>query len=412
MNRFFKILFLLLPLTTYYLPLTVVHAAELIPMGDFRILGGQYYFNTTPSSLSGNMSFTFVPAIKFNEKFTLVNTYMGSYKGSKEVNDLVGGGTLFQDSQNHLLSVKGVYAYLPELKFKLGASYRMEMLRETKNEMWGEGLFDYNKTNFGFETEYTYMKKYSARVGIDQYALAFPNYASLESAQTADLGRELAGKNTLNSNNTMLSLKLGGNFGPVSQRVGQVKAEVSYGATAKAFPDQPLVLSDGNLSTDKRNDAYSLIGLGITSSFKTVKGVTLVPNVEYQLITNNSTQAHYDARKAKFTADYYDYSYTAITPALNFIVGTLPWAVTLSATTGSQIYKERLVQDVDGNYTSDKIIVDEKIYGIGFVYPVAPSIKLRAIYNYVDSKSNMKYEKSYSYNYISSDYLMGFNLEF
>ena len=83
--------------------LSSVNAAELVPMGDFRVLGGQYYFNSTPSSLSGNMSLTLVPAVKFSDKFTLVNTYMGSYKGTKEVNDLAGGGTLFQDSQDHLV---------------------------------------------------------------------------------------------------------------------------------------------------------------------------------------------------------------------------------------------------------------------------------------------------------------------
>ncbi|MFH1368369.1 MAG: hypothetical protein ABII64_04495 [Elusimicrobiota bacterium] len=393
---------LLLPSSIFLLP---SESAELIPMGDFRILGGQYFFNTNPSSLSGNMSFTFVPAVKFSDKFTLVNTYLGSYRGTKEVSDLAGGGTLFQDGQNHFVSVKGVYLLKPELKLKLGTSYRMELLRETKDEMWGKGLFDYNKLNIGVEGEYTYQKKYSARLGIDQYSLAFPNYQSLESQQTTDLGRELAGKNTLNSDNLMILLDLRGNF-------NFLKAGVIYGSTAKNYPEQPLVLSDSSLSTDKRKDAYTTMGLNVTSSFRIMQGVVFIPVVDYQSAANDSTQAHYDARKTKYTADYYDYTYTAVTPALNFILGSKPWAVTLSGSSGRQVYKERLVQDTDGNYAAEKIYVDENIYGIGVVYPVVRNIKLRMLYNYIDSKSNMKYEKSYSYNYISSNYLMGFNLEF
>lgn len=355
------------------------------------------------------MSFTFVPAVKFSDKFTLVNTYLGSYKGSKEVNDLAGGGTLFQDSQYHFLSVKGVYALNTAVKLKLGTSYRKELLRETKNETWGQGLFDYDKMNIGAEAEYNYMKKYEARIGIDQYTLSFPNYASLESAQTADLGRELAGKNTLNSTNLAVSLNGAAKFNVFEK---DIKTDIGYSLTSKSYPDQPLVLADSQLSTDKRKDAYASASLGVASSFKVMKGVVLVPALNYQMIANDSNQAHYDARKTTFTADYYDYSYTSFGPALNFLVGSRPWAVTVSGSIGRQAYKERLTQDIDGNYLTEKIYVDEKIYGLGVVYPIAKSIKMRLMYNYVDSKSNMKYEKTYSYNYISSNFLMGFNVEF
>jgi hypothetical protein len=382
-------------------------AARLIPMGDFRLLGGQYFYNTSPSGLSGNMSFTYVPALRFSDKFTLVPTYMGSYRGTEEVTDLIGGGLRFYDQQYHFLSVKGVYTALPQLKLKLGTSYRLEYLRETRDETWGKGLFDYAKLNIGFETEYSFSKNTYARIGLDQYAIAFPNYSSLESQQATDLGRELAGKNVLNTGNTMLSVKYGTVY-------SGVKGELGYSSTARSYPDQPLVKSDGLLSTDKRADAYTSAALGLTYFYRIFETLALVPALDYQRVTNDSNQGHYDSNSTEHshTPDYYDYTYTLITPALNFIIGEKAWALTVTAGMNRQDYKERLVQDTNGHYLADKIAVDEKVYGLGIVYPVARNLKLRLISNYIDSTSNMKYEKSYSYNYTTTNYLMGFNIEF
>lgn len=382
-----------------------VSAASLVQMGDFRLYGGQYFYNTSPSGLSGNISFTYVPAVKFSDKFTLVPTYLGSYRGTEEVTDLIGGGLRFNDQQYHFISVKGVYSATKELKLKMGTSYRLEYLRETRDEAWGKGLFDYNKLNFGVEGEYNFSRNTFARLGADQYAIAFPNYSSLESQQTADLGRELAGKNVLDTANTMLSARFG-------TALNGVRGELGYSSTARNYPDQTLVQADGSLASDKRKDAYTSASLGLTYSFRISEGLALVPALDVQSINNDSNQAHYDATKFVYTADYYDYSYTLITPAVNFVFGEKAWALTVSAGMNRQDYKERLVQDANGNYTADKIFVNEKVYGLGVVYPVARNLKLRLVSNYIDSTSNMKYEKTYSYNYTTMNYLMGFNIEF
>jgi len=386
--------------------LSPLEAAKVVPVGDFRFLGGQHFYNQTPGSLSGNMSFTIVPAVKFNDKFSLIPSYVGSYRGTREVNDLTGGGTLFQDGQYHLVGVKGVYALTTALKLKLGTSYRIELLRETKNESWGNGLFDYRKMNIGFETEYEYAKKQSTRVGVDYFALTFPNYKSLESQQSEDMGRELAGKEVLNSGNLMTTLKFNNTFGKLS-------TEVSYSYTAKSFPDQPLVLADGSLSTNKRKDSYTIAGMNLTYPFKLLRGLRLVSSLDCQYIANDSTQSHYDANKPLFTADFYDYNYLSVGPAFHFIFGSTPWAVSLSYTMNRQDYRTRLVQDESGNYSSnEKIYINETVAGVGIVYPLASGIKLRMLANYIEDNSNMKYEKTYSYNYHSSNYLMGFSFEF
>jgi hypothetical protein len=381
-------------------------AAHVVPVGDFRFLGGQYFFNSSASSLSGNLSLTVVPAVKFNDRFSIIPTYMGSYRGTKEVADLVGGGTLFQDGQDHFLSVKGVYAVTPALKLKLGTSYRLELLRETKDEAWGKGLFDYQKLNAGFETEYAYLRNGAIRAGIDYYTLRFPNYQSLESSVTSSgLGRELAGSDTLNCANLMGTLRFINSF-------GRLKTEVGYYTTAKSYPDQPLVLADSTLSKNKRNDSYTAIDTNVTCPVKTSPSLGIVVSLDAQYVLNDSNQAHYDAQKTKFIADYYDYSYLVVAPTVHFIIGKRPWAVSLGGSVNRQDYAKRPVQDADGTYQSGAITVDETMVSVGIAYPIGKNIKLRAVSNFIDSRSNMKYETTYAYNYQTSNYLLGFNYEF
>ncbi|OGS10032.1 MAG: hypothetical protein A2386_08615 [Elusimicrobia bacterium RIFOXYB1_FULL_48_9] len=336
----------------------------------------------------------------------IIPTFMGSYRGTKEVTDLIGGGTLFQDGQNHLGSLKLMYSPISQLKLKIGSSYRLELLRETTDETWGKGLFDYKKLNNGVEAEYAYLKNQSVRVGYDIYTITFPNYESLESSVSASgLGRELAGKTVLDSSNRMMSARF-------SNKIADLRTEVGYTQTGKSYADQPLVLADSSLSTVKREDSYSNIFVGLSYPIKAADFMKILVSFDGALVSNDSNQGHYDASKLKFTPDYYDYSYRSLNPALNFALGSLPWVLGVNYGMNRQEYKERLVQDVDGNYEAGKIYVDETVYGLNIIYPLTREFKLRLVSTYIQSKSNMKYEKTYSYNYTTSNYLMGFSYEF
>jgi hypothetical protein len=384
-------------------------SAEIIPVGDFRFLCGQYYYNNTPSSLSGNISCTFVPAIKFSDRFSLIPAYNGSYRGTREVNDLAGGGTLFQDEQSHLLSVKGVYTALPSLKFKLSASYRYQLLRETLDETWGKGLFDYRKANGGFETEYEYVRKHTLRAGVDYFTLQFPNYTSLESSMTAaGLGRELAGTRTLDSVNVMYRLTAVDTFGPV-------KTETSISATTKEYPDQPLVAADSGLLAEKRRDLYTTAGIRALCAAGKVAGVRLLPGIDVQTAILDSTQNHYDAVKHWFVGDYYDYTAMSVGPSLDLVTGgAKPWVISCAVNGSLKNYAARTVQNAaTGAYDSEDLIyVQEIVYSLTVVYPLTKNFKLRMTANLIDATSNMHYETTYAYNYQTSNYLFGFTHEF
>src|SRR3989338_131160 len=185
-------------------------AAEGSPPSGLQMLGGQYFFAGEKGSLSGNVSGMVAPALKFNEQWALLPSLNSSYQGTKQVVDLVGAGTLFQEQRAHRASLKSVYTSPGgNWRLKPSASYKYELLKETKDEDWGNGLFDYKKWDLGFEGEYVYREPFSLRAGFDYYQVAFLNYKTLESQAAQNfsgLSRELTGDRILDSRNYALSL--------------------------------------------------------------------------------------------------------------------------------------------------------------------------------------------------------------
>lgn len=384
-----------------------VCAAEFTSVGSFGFLGGQYLYAGTPSSLSGNLSLGFSPSVKFSPSATGILTYSGSYRGSKEVAQLAGGGTLFQDSQSHVGSLKFVLSPSKKIKIRPSASYRKELLRETLDEQWTKGLFDYDKISAGAEAEYEFSKNHSAAVGADYFTIAFPNYVSLESRQTADLGREQAGAKTLDSANLMISARSSHTFGR------KLKLRLDAASVAKNYPDQPVAVSLDELSAvQKRADAALAAALSLSYPFSFSRDVGLLVEPGYSYSSLDSNQNRADARKSRFITDYYDYSGGAPSVNLHFILGQTPVVVTLGGSLSSKNYSARPVQDAVGDYLTDKIYVNETLSTLAAAYPVAKDLNARASVSYLKSESNMKYESVYKYNFESSAYFLGFNFDF
>ena len=62
-----------------------VFAVEVKPVVNAQVLGGQYYYNGTDSDLGALASLAASPYIKFNDRWSLVPLYSGSYQGTKQV---------------------------------------------------------------------------------------------------------------------------------------------------------------------------------------------------------------------------------------------------------------------------------------------------------------------------------------
>jgi len=385
---------------------TSLPAAEVVSVYDIRFLGGQHFFDGDVSALSGNISAVISPAVKFNEKWTLVPTYMGNYQGTRDVQELAGGGTLFQDSTGHGVNVKGIYSVSPSWKMKASAGAKTELLRETKDESWGDGLFDYRKYSGGLEAQYSFSDNANARVSYDYYMLAFPNYQSLESAQDPTLTRELVGTDVLNSRNHMVGL------GIESPLPGNMKADFNVYYNMRGYGDQPVVNSAGNTTSTDRDDKVTVAGVVLSAPLFMAEGLRLIGELGYTFSMTDSNQNHYDARKTTFLADYYDYSQNTIAPGLIAAIGETPWVVNLGGAWNHRTYDSRPVQNGNGDYLTSKIDITEISAVMGVGYPVTKQLKIRTQATLGWSDSNMEYEKTFKYNYKIANYLLGFSYEY
>src|SRR5581483_3654537 len=123
------------------------------------------------------------PAVAFNDQWSVIPTLSSSWRGTKSVQDLVGGGTVFQQTQDNSASLKGIYSPNKAWQFKAAGGYYLELLKETRDEVWGKGLFDYQKFSTNLEAERALGEDSSVRLGLDYYYIDFRNYNTLESQE-------------------------------------------------------------------------------------------------------------------------------------------------------------------------------------------------------------------------------------
>lgn len=413
-KKFLSCSFLVLLISIFpYSHISCLHAVvKVIPVVDFQLMTGQYFYGGSADNLAGNMFFNITPAIKFSEKFSIIPGVSTRYKATKQTEDLIGGGTLFQDVLDSNASSRFVYSPLDSLKLKLNTSYKMQFRRETKDESITDGLFDYKKISYGFETEYAFGngKKYLARLGADRFTVKFPNYESLESGDTSvtsGLSRELAGTNVLDTKN--ISSLLGG----TAQLPYNITLDADYISIKKDFSDQPVVLLTGLLSSDQRKDKVDIGSLGLLAPVLQKEKIKIITACSGIYTINNSDQNHYDARKTVFIENYYDYTSNYYNPAVTFLLGAKPYAVTASYGLEHKKYKDRPIQDKDGTYDLERKIWSEtQNTTFSFTYPISEGFKLRATTTYLWERSNMGYEEIYKYKYNTANYLMGFSYEY
>ena len=388
-------------------------AYETTPYFNASLMGGQYFYETNAGALSGNGSVLAAASMKFSPDFTLMPLYSGRYQGAKQVLDLSGGGTLFQALMDHKVSVKGVYSLTPAFKLKPELGIKREYLKETRDEAWANGLFDYIRPNFSFEAEYQYSDPFTIRAGYDIYRIRFYNYTSLESrigAADGSMAREAAGPHTLDSMNN--NVYLAGNRKLPWNSLGD--ASVSF--TMRDYGDQNIIDEAGQLKGKTREDSVISADLGWRFPRKLAGGKAMTPGLTLAYSQTDSDQNSYDAQSVRFIRDYYDF--TKVRAGLDVYL-RVPlagdrkfWDARLGADWVRTDYKKRPVQDISGLYKTNKIYLNEIMASANLSYDIVKNFKLNTALQYGRQSSNMKYEKLYKYSYAMFSYLMGVTYEY
>jgi hypothetical protein len=401
-------------------------AAEYAPVLNATVLGGQYFYRGANANVSGNASVVAGVMVKTGDRWSFLPTYAGNYNGTKGVADSVAAGSLFQQEMDHRASLTGIYSLDgSDWRLKPSASYKREFLKQTRDESWGYGLFDYEKVGAGFEVENLYREPFSYRAGLDYFRIRFPNFQSLESQAPLDpqgnpLTRAGANRNILDTHNLQFSLS--GSM-PYPSREPVLALQGGYSLLAQRYIDQTLIDSRGQIQGEG-------LGLGLrrTDYLQTLSGAVAYPRALRLAATdcrldsklnlsfshNGSNQNYYDADTKEFFFDAYSYYSYRAGPSFSLSWGEAkrPTAVSLSFSYTRVQYLARQAQNATGVYTGSRLRQSQYQAGLGGVYPISPGFSLRAQANFLWARSNNQFEQGYAYNYRTANYLMGFTYEY
>jgi hypothetical protein len=380
------------------------HAVEVSPVVNAQLLGGQYFYNGTENAFGALASLSASPYMKFNDSWSLVPLYSGNYHGTRQVTDLIGGGTLFQSSMDHTGSAKVIRSFENGFKVKAIGGYSAEYLKETTDESWGGGLYDNRRASGGAEAEYSWDRDRFVRFSYDYYKITFPNYTSLESQGAASgLGRELNAPDVLNNNNHALTL--GTQVGlPLNGSL-----ETSLGYTWRRFPSEHLVDATDALVPPLRNDAVENFSIEGTWPVMVVPGYRLFGSLGYTWYHNYSNQNHYDAQQNFFNPNYYAYTQEGLQNKWTLAVGENPWLLSFEWGLSHQKYSDRAVQDAAGVYGTEATHVNGLFTGLTFSYPIAKGFRVTATAQCGWNDSNNHDNAVYQYHYNTQTYLGGFS---
>lgn len=374
-----------------------LYAAEIIPVGEINLTGGASFFEGESSASGGNFNIAAVPAVKFSESVVLLPGYYGNYRGSKSVYELLGGGTLYQDSMSHNFTLRLINKLSPEHKFKLKTGYVFNYFRETTDEDWGEGLFDFEKFTLGIENETQNcmgMDKFIS--SFDIMKVKFPEYASLASA--------LYGQEVFPGTNILDFSGINIYFRGLKKLNAKSIVDVNLNFMLKDFPDQNLIDPQGEYTLTKRNDRTSSLDMVYSRLFGSFSaGLTL------GAVVNRSNQDHFDAAAPKFVDNYYDYNAYSVGPVVSF--GD-KFQVSCAYKYGIKNYEGRLTQKANSDYTASKVQNKTHFVSLGSSYRLTKKLKAKVSANYFTQDSNQDYEAVYKYNYDTYNFDAGVVYEF
>lgn len=376
-------------------------AVEIIPAAKLAVLGGQFFFQGDNTSFNANADWSFTPGLKLSERDLLIPIVSGQYRRTREVQELIGGGFLTQETLDNTLGLRWVHLLSPEWNVKSTLSYKNEMLTESVSEKLGAGLFDFHKTAASLELERVGQGALrSVRQSLTAYTIRFYHYRAL-SASTSELGSEVsAGDRVLDFNAYEYSAAV--------DIVPEEKTLLSFSVLGSLRPyrDQKVVTVAGTYLSRNRFDAYVVAAASARRALPDWGGLesSLGLNASYSRL--ESSQHSYDAQNTRFNPGFYDYGEMAAGP-----FAALRWrrklGATLSYDYSRRAYDHRPLQDESGAYGGSAIRLNTHTLNFSASYALGRGFYLRAQGAYRRSTSNMLYESTYRYNYWTANYFAG-----
>lgn len=383
--------------------------------GDVTAMTGQYFFNGGAGAINGFGDADVQLLRNISSEAGFYIDYHGTYSGFKQVNELAGGGTLFQQSFDNVIEAKYVRRYDDGWSFKPRIAIRSELFRETTDESWGAGLYDFvrpeigatweHKTRLGMEIPWTW------QLSFDMYYTHYPHFQSL----TAQFGTEQTAPNPgariLDTVTNQFSYRNEFDLPNFISIWGL------YSLSFISFTDQRVVESQGQFLSTNRSDAYQSLSFGASQRLEDIDwGTSFRPTagIDFSISDLLSNQNDFDAdpSRLKFVGAYYDYWEARLGPNISALFLKSKATVRLGLDFAARQYTGRLAQNADGSYTNNKLQQFSEGVSFDAAYPLPRGFELKTRATWSNTSANTSYEQTYQYNYHDFNYFAGVGWRF
>lgn len=384
-------------------------ALEWAPLGGVTALGGLHAFDGQRGTFSGNASLDFSPAVRIDERWSALGTARASYEGTKRLNDVLGAATAAQERAELRLGARAIWG-LPDSPWRVkpSASVTQELLKESRDESWGAGLFDQRRVTLGLELERLLREPHGLRLSVDWFEAVHENYSTLESQAALQyrgqsLARELVGDRALDRRGWQFGLS--GDSALGERLVG----EAGLAAVWSDFPSQRVIGESGLFEDRNRRDALGALELAGRMPHEWNADLRLLAGLELGASANSSNQSGYDASQGRYLPRFYDWYELKAAPVATLIVGPPRRPVTAALRLGlrRRVYPHRPAQDASGAYSGGALRTDEWTLGATLSYPMASRVAVLFQLERASARSNQGFERFYRYRYEATTALAG-----
>jgi hypothetical protein len=383
--------------------------------GDVDAMFGQYFYNGSAGSLNGygNADVQLLHGLSSDWGFYLEGH--STYTGFKQVDELAGGGTLFQQSWDNSVGAKWVKRYDDGWSLKPRVGVRSELFRETVDESWSTGLYDFWRYETGVvwehKTRLTDEIPWTWQLSYDLYYTHYTHFRSL----TSQFGTE----QTAPSPGSRILDTVTNQFGYRNEYdlPNFVSAWIFYSMSFVTFTDQKVVQSQGQFLGTNRSDNYQSLNVGASKRYNDWQILGRVRPVAALSVTaadqiSNQNDFNADPSLLKFTSGYYNYWEARVDPSLTATFLATKTVARASAEFATRFYTGRLAQNADGSYTGSRLHQYTESVSLDATQPVWKDLDVKARISWSNTSANTAYEQAYVYNYHDFNYFAGVGWKF
>jgi|AGTN01.2.fsa_nt_gi hypothetical protein len=304
---------------------------------------------------------------------------------------------------DHVVVLRHHYTFGGNYTLKSQLDYMKELKRTGTNEVWGKGLYDFDRVGLGLTLERAFDSGFSAGITQELHTLSFPNYTDLLSEiRAGDSAESSTGKQNHNVSRTGLSVSYGA-------------TRLNVDITLMSYLKQKVIsasVQPGGSYYSNTLQQDTIFQIGVRHDRRLGKVLVFSPQASLKLKSSNQNYQHFDVATAtvpvRYVADYYDYTqYSVGAPVSLFL--SKRWEFYVSPEWEWKMYAHRPPMDAQNNFLSGTQANNLFIFSSGLTLRSSEVTSTTFFYAYQSQSSNMKFEKYFPYNYSGSYFGINFN---